>query len=105
MKKVLITGATGMIGSTLVKQLLDNDISVTSIIRPNSKKIKNLPAHPALSIVECDLDQLTSLSGKLDRDYDVFYHFAWDKTYGDGRNDAHGQAKNIKNRKIELPKK
>lgn len=86
-----------MIGSTLVNQLLNNGILVTAIIRPNSKKIKNLPSHQSLSIVECELDQLMSLSSQLDRDYDVFFHFAWDKTYGDGRNDAHGQEQNIKN--------
>ena len=38
MNKVLVTGATGMIGSSMIEQMLMDDIKVTAIIRPNSKK-------------------------------------------------------------------
>ena len=42
MENVIITGATGMIGSHVAKILIDNGINVTAIIRPMSEKIGNL---------------------------------------------------------------
>lgn len=97
MKKVLVTGATGMVGATMIQQMLKDNISVTAIIRPNSKKILNLPVHKLLNIIECNINDYLSLINKLEQDYDVFYHFAWDGTYGDSRDDAYLQDKNIKN--------
>lgn len=95
MKRVVVTGATGMIGASLIEQLLEEKIYVTAIIRPDSRKIKNLPKHENLQIVECDLHKLFTLKEKLQKDYDVFYHFAWDGTYGNSRNDILLQERNV----------
>lgn len=97
MKKIAVTGATGMIGSSMIAQMLEDGIEVTAIIRPNSKKTDNLPQSNKLSIVECDINDLGSLKEKLEKDYDTFYHFAWDGTYGDSRNDAILQERNVYN--------
>ena len=35
MKKVVITGATGMIGRTLIEYLLEKNIEILAIIREN----------------------------------------------------------------------
>lgn len=52
--------------------------------------------------MECDINDLISLKEKLSSDYDTFYHFAWDGTYGDSRNDALLQEQNIHNTLIAV---
>lgn len=97
MKKVIVTGATGMIGATMIEQMVQDGVEVTAIVRPNSKKINNLIQHSLIQVIECNLHDLLSLKNKgLSNDYDTFYHFAWDGTYGDSRNDAILQESNIK---------
>jgi len=97
MKKVILTGATGMIGSSMITQMLVDGIEVTAIIRPGSKKINNLKESEKIKVVECDIDQLLALKDVLEHDYDTFYHFAWDGTYGDSRDDAILQERNVRN--------
>jgi len=97
MKKVIVTGATGMVGASMIEQMAADRIQVTAIIRPNSKKRKNLIEHPNVKVVECDINQLGSLKETLKKDYDTFYHFAWDGTYGESRNDAVLQEQNVRN--------
>lgn len=97
MKKVLITGATGMVGATLIEQLLADGIKVTGVVRPASSKMKNLVSDRRLDIVECDIDNLLSLKDVLSHDYDTFYHFAWDGTYGESRENIRLQLRNVKN--------
>lgn len=97
MKKVIVTGATGMIGASMIQQMVQDGIQVTAIIRPNSKKRSNLIDHALVDVVECDVKDLLTLKGTLSSDYDTFYHFAWDGTYGDSRNDAFMQEENVKN--------
>ena len=96
MKHVIVTGATGMVGATMIEQMIADDIKVTAIIRPSSSKISNLPQHKNVKVIECDVDHLLDLTSQLDKDYDTFYHFAWDGTYGNSRNDAYLQERNIK---------
>ena len=72
--KVVITGATGIIGRTLIEYLLEKDISVLAIIRENS--IKQLPKHEKLKVIECDLKNISNLKVE-EEGYDVFFHFAW----------------------------
>lgn len=97
MKKVIVTGATGMIGASMIEQMLSDGIEVTAIIRPGSNKIKNLPCGDGIRVIECDITNLLSLKDILDKDYDTFYHFAWDGTYGDSRNDIPLQECNVRN--------
>jgi len=95
MRKVVITGATGMIGKTLIEYLLEKDIEVLAIIRKNSKRVKNLPRHQKLRLIECDLENLQNLRIQ-EENYDTFFHFAWDGTFGESRNDLSIQTLNIK---------
>lgn len=97
MKKVIITGATGMVGASMIDQMIQDGIQVLAVIRPESKKRENLPISQQVQIVECDIDRLMSLSTVISETYDTFYHFAWDGTYGDSRNNVRLQEKNIKN--------
>ncbi|RHS87553.1 NAD(P)-dependent oxidoreductase [Clostridium sp. AM42-36] len=102
MKKVIVTGATGMIGASMIQQMLADGIQVTAVCRPNSKKRKNLMNHNLLDIFECDINDLSKLSEQLPHDYDTFYHFAWDGTYGASRDDVMLQEANVKNTLIAV---
>ena len=53
------------------------------------------------------MDQLQSLERKLPADYDVFYHFGWDGSFGAARMDLSTQTKNIQYSldAVELAKK
>ena len=96
MKKVIVTGATGMIGASMIEQMVQDGISVTAVVRPNSTKINNLIKHENVKVVACDVRSLSTLGEKLPHDYDAFYHFAWDGTYGDSRDNAVLQEQNVK---------
>lgn len=97
MENVIVTGATGMIGASMIEQMVADGVHVTAVCRPDSKKRNNLIKHPLITVVECDINNLISLKEKLLLSYDTFYHFAWDGTYGDSRNDALLQEQNIHN--------
>lgn len=95
MKKVIITGPTGAVGVSLIQELIAHNIAVTAVCRPASKRLGSIPRHLLVEIVECGVDQLLTLQDRLPHDYDAFYHFAWDGTYGDSRQDLYLQARNI----------
>lgn len=96
MKRVVITGATGMIASALIRKLIKEDIQVLAICRPNSSKISNIPSHKLVTICESDVSDLLHLKTVIKDTYDTFFHFAWNGTYGSSRNDAYLQTNNIK---------
>lgn len=106
MKKVIITGPTGVLGVALVRLLLSSNVEVTAICRKGSKRVNNLPVSPLLQVVECDLQDLHILSDSLAKDYDVFFHLGWSGTSGNLRNDAYVQNENVTNtiRAVELAK-
>lgn len=94
-QKAIITGPTGAVGISLIQELIANGIAVTAVCRRNSKRLSSIPADPLVEIVECNADELESLARELPHNYDAFYHFAWDGTYGDSRQDLKRQTKNI----------
>lgn len=93
MQKIVITGATGMIGTNLVRQLIKRNKRVLAIVRPNSPKIKNIK-HPLVEIIQADLNELQNITS-LPETYDTFYHLAWEGTRGADRNNVQMQLKNI----------
>lgn len=95
MKKALITGPTGAVGISLINELVQHGIYTTAVCRPDSKRRNAVPKHELVEIVECGLHDLGSLAGRLAHDYDVFFHLAWDGTYGQSRQDLYRQAENI----------
>jgi len=97
MKRVIITGATGAIGSALIRELISNDIEVLVICRNNSCRNDRIPTHPLVHKLFCDLRDLDQLENAAGNTYDVFYHFAWRGTIGPERNDMYLQNENVKN--------
>ena len=92
-KSIIITGATGAVGSAVVRRALIQGLGVTCIVHKGSKRLNNLPQNSNLHIVECDLQNYQTLS--LDKQYDAFIHMSWEKTFGASRDDAEVQTRNI----------
>ncbi|HMM06115.1 MAG TPA: NAD(P)-dependent oxidoreductase [Clostridiales bacterium] len=94
MKKAAITGATGMLASALIEKLVQDGVEVLAICRPHSKKRNHIPKSSLVTVAECDLSELLCLTEAGD-DFDTFYHFGWDGTYGASRDDVYLQNNNI----------
>jgi len=93
MKRIVITGATGMIGASLAKIAITRGIEVLCIVRNESTRLKNLPDSPLVSVLGADLDEFKDIT--VSGNYDAFFHLAWDKTYGTSRDDVDAQVLNI----------
>lgn len=92
-KNIIVSGATGAVGSAVVRRAVSNDMQVTAIVHKGSNRISNLPNDKRIKIVECDLCDYHSLS--LNGEYDAFIHLSWEKTFGVSRDDADVQMRNI----------
>lgn len=93
MKKILLTGATGMIGSAIVREALKQNCEITCIVRKDSPRAVNIPQDRRVRVVECDISDYKTL--ELEGFYDVFMHLAWDKTSVGGRDDVDCQLRNV----------
>lgn len=95
MRRVVITGATGSIGIAVINQMIQNNVEVLVLTREDSKRNARIPEHELVTIKYCSLDELKFLHNDTDKEYDVFYHFAWAGTTGAARNDMNLQLQNI----------
>ena len=93
MNSLVITGATGMIGSAVIREAIRQNCKVTCIVHKESKRIGNIPKNPLVAVVECNIDEYASL--ELAGKFDAFIHLAWAKTSVAGRDDIDTQIKNI----------
>lgn len=97
MMKVIVTGANGFVGYWLIRELQKNGIHVTAIIKDENENISMLNEFENLSIIYCDLSNLSFLTDKVEgKDYDAFYHLAWVSAGGAGRADYAIQLNNVK---------
>ena len=95
MKRVMITGGTGAIGIALIEELIREKIYVTVVCHEGSQRITRIPCSPYVDIIQCNMERVKELPQYTEKEYDVFYHFAWNNTFGDGRNDVASQINNI----------
>ena len=93
MHKIIVTGATGCVGSAIVRRALAQGKEVTCIVHEGSKRLANLPQDSRVKIVECNLSNYSSL--QISSEYDAFIHMSWEKTFGASRDDAEVQMRNI----------
>lgn len=85
MKKIVITGATSMIGTALMEVAVKNNTEVYAIVRPTTQRKDRLINDPLVHIIYGDLANLRDIKG-VPTDCDALYHFAWvgtDKKYRD----------------------
>ena len=95
MKRAIITGATGAIGTALIEELISADIEILVFIRENSQRKDNIKNHPLIQKRYCSLDHLAEIRNETGKEYDVFYHLAWAGSSGTGRNDMYMQNLNV----------
>lgn len=95
MRKIVVTGATSMLGTATIEECLKNGIEVVAVVHRNSKNFYRLPKSPALKIVEANLNELVTYMPDFN-DADVFYHFAWSATTHMGRLNVDVQESNIR---------
>jgi len=93
MKSIIISGATGMIGCSIARVAAESGYSVTCIVRKSSERVKNLPESSNITIVQCDLSEYKAL--QLGEKHDAFIHLAWDKTFGESRDNVDIQERNV----------
>jgi UDP-glucose 4-epimerase len=92
-QKIVITGATGMIGSALARCALEQGMDVFCIIKKETIRLDNLPKSERLKIVYADVSEYALLD--ISDGYDAFYHLAWKETFGVSRDDVDTQVANI----------
>ena len=95
MHRIIVTGATSMIGVALVEEALQHGIEVYAVVRPDSKRLDRLPHNPTLHIIECELEHL-SFSQGISQKCDALYHFAWAGTEKQKRDNPLIQESNIR---------
>lgn len=96
MKRAVISGATGAIGTALITELIQKNIEVLVLCRNGSERNANIPEHILVTKKYCDLKDFETAINDTGKEYDVFYHFAWMGTTGEARNDMYLQNLNVK---------
>ena len=92
MKKVIVTGANGFIGSSLIKKLIDNSVQVIAI--DLTFACNRLPGSELITKMEAGVDD--NLAEKIPSgEYDAFYHLAWKGVNGADKADPAVQLANI----------
>lgn len=96
MKKAIVTGATGAVGTALVNKLISENVEVLVLVRREGR-VDKIPKSPLVKIAYCSLDEIADFQNTDNEKYDAFFHLAWAGTYGKDRNDMLLQTNNIKN--------
>lgn len=93
MRSVIVTGANGFIGSSLIKRLIKKGINVVAIGK--SFKMPNLPKDKRITKIESDLSNIELLKKQIpEGSYDAFYHLAWKGVNGPDKADPYIQLEN-----------
>lgn len=93
--RAVITGATGAIGMALIKELTEQGAQILVLCRSESARSKRIPDTDNIKKIDCALDKMNELDLG-DEKYDAFFHFAWEGTTGEARNDMFLQNRNVK---------
>lgn len=97
MKNVIVTGATGFIGSWLVQELLKHGIHVTVIARNRSRLLPEIASHKNCTIIEKKVEDLLSMDFESGGDkYDAFFHLGWGGVSSEFKNDIDLQLRNVR---------
>ncbi|MGL5958517.1 MAG: NAD-dependent epimerase/dehydratase family protein [Phocaeicola sp.] len=95
-KQIIITGATGYIGKTILELALSKGYEVVCLVNPNSTRKDYITKSPKVRILECSMDEYKNLDrATLPGEYEHFFHLAWANTTGIERDNAYSQIRNI----------
>ena len=94
MNNIIVTGANGFIGSSLIKKLISNGVNVAAI--DISFANPHIPESDRIIRIESSLEDTDDIISKLqDKEWDAFYHFAWQGVNGPSKADPLIQNNNI----------
>lgn len=94
MKNVIVTGASGFIGTTLVNELLRREYKIVAIDRRFTDDFLN---NPNITCIDATDKRVFDLKKEIPVEkYDCFFHLAWAATSGPGRADYIVQLDNVK---------
>ncbi len=95
-KKAIVTGANGFIGSELVNELTKRGVHVIAVVRSRNSNISRIASLAGVDIVYCDMDDIHNLPDLIhDDDIDVCFHLAWTGSYGEERAYYEMQMRNV----------
>lgn len=95
MKKVVITGADGFIGSNFINKLLEENIEVWAVIHPQSTTKERIKQLNNVHCIECQIEDLKYKVSDFPQNADAFYHFAWQGVNANERDNLKTQMVNI----------
>ena len=96
MKNIVITGATSMIGVAIIDAYLKNSKdTIFAVVRPNGVKFKRIPKDDRIKVIECDVENYSTLPQLIGVRCDVFYHIAWSLTGAKRNENIYAQAVNV----------
>ena len=74
---IVITGATSMIGTCLLKECMGYGATVYGVVRKDSCYLSRVENIDGLKLVYCDIEEYGNLPRLIGEKCDVFYHLAW----------------------------
>ena len=92
--RIVITGATGFIGSNLARYFLERGAIVYALVRPGSKNRAALLVHENLKVVDCGLEHVEDCIPAIGH-ADAFFHLAWGGVNREEIDSPEVQARNV----------
>lgn len=102
MKKVVITGATGAIGRSLINICIEAGYDVLAVVHRSSQRAGELSSMAHCEVLKLDLDEYDNAieemqKQKLDTEnFELFFHLAWMAPFGKDRDNLDLQLDNVK---------
>lgn len=94
---IIVTGATGFIGASLLNQLLLEGHTVYCFVRPESKNINKLPLHRNCHIINIKLSDSEDFVNQNSEKIEAIYHLAWEGIRASDRDNEQMQYDNYLN--------
>lgn len=94
-RSAVVTGATSMVGSAVIRACLKQGVRVLAIMRPGSSRGAIIPINEKVSVIEWNLEHLDRLDTSSLGRFDAFFDIGWTGSASGLRNDTSLQAKNI----------
>ena len=98
MKKILITGANGFIGTALLNEIDKEygDVEVYAVIKDTDEKTDSIEQLPNVNIIYCSMEEIARLPVIMkDKDIDTCIHLAWTGSFGECKADGSVQLQNV----------
>ena len=95
MKKAIVSGGDGFLGSHLIKRLIAHDYEVYALVIKNSPIRQRIDGLDHVHVVETDLGLYEDVIKNLPKNPEVFFHFAWAGVTPDQRSNFSCQMANV----------